>query len=240
MRVAVVVQARMGSTRLPGKVLMDIAGKPMAAHVLERAARIPGVAEVVLATSVNREDDALAERFAGTYRVHRGSAEDVLSRFAGAARAARAEAVVRITADCPMLCPEISGLVVARLLAGGCDYVSNVVRRTYPRGLDTECLAMAALERAEREATAQRDREHVTTFVWGQPQLFRVAGVEDAADHSDWRWTVDTEPDLRLARTLHQALPAGFGYRQLVDLLRARPELAAINAGIEQKPIQSA
>jgi spore coat polysaccharide biosynthesis protein SpsF len=240
MRVVVVVQARMGSTRLPGKVLMDLAGRPMAGHVLARAGRIPGVAEVVLATSLNREDDALAACFAGTYRVHRGSAEDVLARFAGAARAARAEAVVRITADCPMLCPAVSGRVVARLLAGGCDYVSNVVRRTYPRGLDTECLTMAALERAEREATAQRDREHVTTFVWGQPALFRIAGVEDAADHSDWRWTVDTAPDLELARKLHASLPAGFDYPELVALLARRPELAAINAGIEQKPIQSA
>lgn len=240
MRVVAVVQARMGSTRLPGKVLMDIGGMPMAAHVLERASRIPGVAEVVLATSVNREDDVLAEHFAGTYRVHRGPAEDVLARFAGAARAVRAEAVVRITADCPMLCPEISGLVVARLLAGGCDYVSNALRRTYPRGLDTECLTMAALERAERAATARRDREHVTTFVWGQPDVFRLAGIEDAADHADWRWTVDTEPDLRLARALHQALPAGFGYPDLVGLLRLRPDLAAINAWIEQKPIQPA
>jgi spore coat polysaccharide biosynthesis protein SpsF (cytidylyltransferase family) len=239
MRTIAVVQARMGSTRLPGKVLMDIAGRPMVEHVLERAAAIPGVAEAVLATSTNPEDDALAER-CRAWRVHRGPAEDVLTRFAGAARAARAEAVVRITADCPLLCPEISGLVVARLHAGGCDYASNVVRRTYPRGLDTEALPMAVLERAEREATAQRDREHVTIFVWSQPQRFRVAGVEDAVDRSTWRWTVDTQPDLDLARVLHAELPRGFGYAAACALLAQRPELAGINAGIEQKPVQQA
>lgn len=239
MRTIAVVQARMGSTRLPGKVLMDISGRPMVEHVLERAAAIPGVAEAVLATSTNREDDALAERCAGAWRVHRGSAEDVLARFAGAARAARADAVVRITADCPVLCPEISGRVVARLTAGGCDYVSNVVRRTYPRGLDTEALTMAALETAEREATTQRDREHVTIFVWSQPQRFRIAGVEDAVDRSAWRWTVDTQPDLDLARAIHAALPRGFTYADVCALLERRPELAAINAGIEQKPLQT-
>lgn len=239
MRTVVVVQARMGSTRLPGKVLLDIAGRPMVEHVLERAAAIPGVAEVVLATSTNPEDDALAERCRGV-RVHRGSAEDVLARFAGAARAARAEAVVRITADCPMLCPEISGRVVARLHAGGCDYVSNVVERTYPRGLDTECLGMDVLETAEREATAQRDREHVTIFVWSQPQRFRVAGVADAVDRSAWRWTVDTAADLALARAIHEALPRGFAYADICALLQRRPELATINAGIEQKPLQQA
>ncbi len=237
MRVVAIVQARMGSTRLPGKVLMDLAGKPMAAHVLERAGRIPGVAEVVLATSLNREDDALAERFGSSYRVHRGPAEDVLERFLGAAQASRADAVVRVTADCPMLCPSISGRVVALLQAGGCDYVSNILHRTYPRGLDTECLTREALERAGREGTLPHHREHVTTYVWGSPQLFRLAGVIDGLDHSAWRWTVDTGPDLLLARELHQALTPGFDYPELLALLARRPQLAAINADVEQKPI---
>lgn len=237
MRIVAIVQARMGSTRLPGKVLMDIVGKPMAEHVLERARRIPGVADVVLATSINQEDDALAERFGHAYRVHRGPADDVLTRFIGAARVANADAVVRITADCPLLCPSISGRVVALLQAGGCDYVSNILHRTFPRGLDTEGFTRDALERAGKEGLLPHHREHVTTYIWQSPNRFRLAGVIDGLDRSCWRWTVDTAPDLSLARELHQALDPGFDYPELLELLAKRPQLAAINASIEQKSI---
>ena len=238
MRAAAIIQARMGSTRLPGKVLMPLAGRPMVAHVLQRAASIRGVGEVILATSTNPEDDALAQWAAAQgWTCHRGSAEDVLARFHGAAGRTAADAILRITADCPMLCPEVSARVLDRLAQGGSDYVSNVVRRTFPRGLDTEAFTRRALDIAAAEAVSARDREHVTPFIWSQPQRFRIAGVEDAIDRSRWRWTVDTPEDLDLAQRLHAALPAGFGYADLIQAMQANPDWERINAAIAQKTL---
>jgi spore coat polysaccharide biosynthesis protein SpsF (cytidylyltransferase family) len=237
-RVVAIVQARLGSTRLPGKALLDVAGRPMLAHVLARAAAVPGVDQVVLATTVGREDDALAElaRAAGVACV-RGSAEDVLDRFRSALREHPAGAVVRVTGDCPLLDPAVSGLVVAEYLrrAGSVDYASNVHPPTYPDGLDTEVFSAAALEEAGRQARLPSDREHVTPYLWRQPERFRLANVANAEDLSAQRWTVDGARDLDFVRAVYGALsPDGtciFGMSEVLDLLRARPELASLNAG---------
>src|SRR5688500_8132039 len=139
MKVVAVVQARAGSTRLPGKVLMDVAGRPMLARIMHRVAAASRVDEVVLATSDLDRDDPVAELAASEgFGVFRGSEEDVLGRFAGAARAADADVVVRITGDCPLIAPEVIDEVVTRLVDDGADYASNVLRRTFPKGLDAE------------------------------------------------------------------------------------------------------
>jgi spore coat polysaccharide biosynthesis protein SpsF (cytidylyltransferase family) len=237
-RVIAVVQARLGSTRLPGKALAPVAGRPMLAHVLARAAAVPGVDRVVLATTVSPEDDALVEvaRGAGAAWV-RGSAEDVLDRFRSAIEAHPADAVVRVTGDCPLLDPAVSGLVLAEYLRrpDALDYASNVHPPTYPDGLDTEVVSRAALEAAWREARLGSDREHVTPFIWRQPGRFRLASVAGAPDLSGLRWTVDDARDLALVRAVHDALaPDGrrlFGLGEVLDLLRARPDLTSINAG---------
>jgi len=240
LRIIAVVQARLGSTRLPGKALLDLGGRPMLERVLARAAAVPGVDEVVLATTVSPDDAALAElaRAAGIACV-RGSVHDVLDRFHATLAAHPADAVVRITADCPLLDPEVSGRVVGeyRRRAGAVDYVSNVHPPTYPDGLDTEVIAVAALESAWREASSQSDREHVTPYIWSRPERFRLAGVDAPEDLSGHRWTVDDARDLAFVREVYRRLappgapPAPFGMDAVIDLLRACPKIADLNAG---------
>jgi spore coat polysaccharide biosynthesis protein SpsF (cytidylyltransferase family) len=239
-RVIAVVQARLGSTRLPGKALLDLAGRPMLTHVLARAAAVPGIEQVVLATTVSSEDAALADlaRAAGIACV-RGSVDDVLDRFHAALAAHPADALVRITADCPLLDPEVSGRVVSeyRRRAGELDYVSNVHPPTYPDGLDTEVVSATALERAWREASPGSDREHVTPYIWSRPERFRLANVGGPEDLSRHRWTVDDARDLAFVREVYRRLaPAGaapglFGMGAVLDLMRACPDLAQLNAG---------
>jgi spore coat polysaccharide biosynthesis protein SpsF (cytidylyltransferase family) len=236
--VLAVVQARLGSTRLPGKALLDLAGRPMLAHVLDRAAAVPGVDQVVLATTASPEDDVLAAvaHEAGAACV-RGSIEDVLDRFRDVLGAHPADVVVRLTGDCPLLDPAVSGLVVAEYLrrAREVDYVSNVHPSTYPDGLDTEVIGAAALEEAWREARRASDREHVTPFLWRQPERFRLANVAHAEDLSSLRWTVDDARDLDFARAVYRVLsPDGgriFGMMELLDVLRAHPDVSSLNAG---------
>jgi spore coat polysaccharide biosynthesis protein SpsF (cytidylyltransferase family) len=238
-RVLAVVQARLGSTRLPGKALLPIAGRPMLAHVLTRALAAPGVSETVLATTVSPEDDALAEvaRALGVGSV-RGSVDDVLDRFHAALRAHPADALVRVTADCPLLDPEVSGLVIRDYLAHRheADYASNIEPPTFPDGLDTEVLSAAALDRAWREARLPSDREHVTTYVRERTHGFRLRNVAHDEDLSGHRWTVDEPADLTLVRAVYAELaPDGrrlFGMREVLDLLGRRPELSRLNTGI--------
>ena len=239
-RAVVVIQARLGSTRLPGKALADIAGRPMLAHVAGRAAAIPGIAGVVLATSVSPADAPLVAfaRQAGLGCV-RGSESDVLDRFCLAARDTKAEAVVRITADCPLLDPAVSGRVLAAYAARrpGVDYASNVHPPTYPDGLDTEVFSVEALETAWREARLPSEREHVTPYLWSHAERFRLANVGHTEDLSAQRWTVDTEADLKFIRAVFEALgPAGTkaGMTEVLQLLEERPELRELNAGIRR------
>ena len=240
MRRVVIVQARMTSTRLPGKVLMDLAGKPLLERQLERLTRCERADEVVLAVTTNADDDALVDlaRRLGL-RWHRGSEHDVLERYAGAAREAAADVVVRVTSDCPLIDPEETDAVIAALESERCDYASNILERTLPRGLDTEALWRDVLERVERLATSAAAREHVTWFVHSErPDLFVLRSVRRPYAAADLRWTVDTPQDLALVRRLYEEL--GIAYRrvslpEILDHVRAHPELAAINAEVAQK-----
>lgn len=235
--VLAVIQARLGSTRLPGKTLADIAGRPMLAHVVDRARAIPGVEEVVLATTVNPRDDRLAEwaATAGLACV-RGSEDDLLDRFHSTLAQHPADAVVRVTPDCPILDPEVSGRVVAewRRREGHVDYVSNVHPPTFPDGLDTEVVPREALETAWRAATLRSDREHVTPFIWRQPERFRLFNVEHTADLSALRWTVDTADDLEFVRAVYDRFGSTgsrrFGMNEVLALLARHPELRELNA----------
>ena len=240
-RVVAVVQARLGSTRLPGKALEEIAGRPMLAHVLARASAVRGVDEVVLATTVKSEDDALAAlaRRLGL-PCTRGSVDDVLDRFYSTLLSYPADVVVRLTGDCPLLDPRVVALVIDAYLrsAGAVDYVSNVDPPTYPDGLDTEVFSPQALERAWREAWLPSDREHVTTYIRNRRHQFRLANVANDDDLSAHRWVVDTEADLAFARQVYSSLDgSGAGIFCMADvlaLLRQRPGLEALNAGIRR------
>lgn len=208
MRRVIVVQARMGSSRLPGKVLADLAGRPMLEQQLRRLQHCRSVDDIVVATSVNANDDSIvtvAER-AGA-RWFRGDEHDVLGRYRAAAAEARADLVVRVTADCPLIDPGTTDQVVERVSAGAYDYASNVLRRTYPKGLDVEAFPVDVLVRTDRLATSKPAREHVTWFIHNErPELFLLGSVEDTSDNSHLRWTVDTADDLAYVRRLYSDL----------------------------------
>jgi spore coat polysaccharide biosynthesis protein SpsF (cytidylyltransferase family) len=221
--VVAVVQARLGSARLPGKVLAEIAGRSVLAHVLSRAKRIPRVNTVILAIPEGTADDPLAAAAAAEgVTVVRGSSHDVLDRYHTAAAAADADVIVRVTADCPLLDPSVSGDVVERFLQGDVDYVSNVDPPTFPDGYDTEVIARSALQRAWREATDPFEREHVTPYIRRRPDEFRLANVRALTDRSNWRLTLDTEDDLRRLRRVF-ALAGGSepGYGDVIRVVQA-------------------
>jgi spore coat polysaccharide biosynthesis protein SpsF len=241
MKVLGLIQARMGSSRLPGKVLMPLAGEPMLARVVERLRRATRLDEVVVATTVEPADEAVAQLCqARGWPCFRGSQDDVLDRFYRAGREHGADVIVRVTADCPLIEPAVVDRVVqAYLDAKDADLVSNVwPRRTFPRGLDTEVVRWAALERAWREDDNPAWREHVTAFIYRRPDLFRVANVENAQDFSAGRWTVDTADDLALVRAVYDHFGHDrFGWEQTLRLLDQHPEWTALNRHIEQKEV---
>ena len=174
-------------------------------------------------------------------RWFRGSEKDVLGRYAAAAREAKADVVVRATADCPLIDPEESDRVIEALLVNreGCDYASNVVYRTFPRGLDTEALFIDTLERLNRLAQSSAAREHVTYFIVNEhPELFTIRSVADTENNADLRWTVDVAEDLEMVRQIYRELDIDkrtVGYKELLAYVRAHPTIAAVNASVVQK-----
>jgi spore coat polysaccharide biosynthesis protein SpsF len=228
-----IVQARMTSTRLPGKVLADLCGKPLLAYMLDRIRRAKQLDRIVVATTANASDDAIVE-LCDSLKVEsfRGDETDVLSRYHGAARQADAEVVVRLTSDCPMHDPTVIDEGIALYRSAKPDYASNVVLRTYPDGLDVEVFSMSALEKANREADHPFLREHVTPYINGlRGDLphgdFRLAHFTFGADFSHLRWTVDTARDLERVRGYCGDLPENFTWLQAVALATRHPDLLA-------------
>jgi len=222
----------MTSTRLPGKVLMDLAGQPMLAQQLRRLLRASSLSEVVVATTVNAaDDDVAAIALREGARVFRGSEADVLGRYYDAAREASADLVIRVTADCPLVDPCVVDRVVSAL--ANVDYASNVVRRTFPIGLDVEAFGFETLARINELGSSREAREHVTWFLLReQSELFTIASVTDDVDNSDLRWTVDTAEDFKLVRQLYADLglaDRALSYLDVVEHVRAHPELAVAN-----------
>jgi len=224
-----IIQARMGSSRLPGKSLADIAGHPMLWHVVDRTRHATLVERVVVATSDDPSDDPIAE-FCQSEDIayFRGSEQDVLDRFYQAARSNCGETLVRITADCPLIDPEVIDNVIRKYQAGDFDYVSNAMRYTYPDGLDTEVFSFNALQRAWREAAKPSEREHVTPYL--RAGGFRIANVE--SEHpvlpGQYRWTVDEAGDLDFVRKVYSTFPRrNFGFRDILEVLKETPAVAA-------------
>lgn len=234
MKTAAIIQGRMTSTRLPGKVLADIAGTPLLGHVIQRA-NAAGVFDVVLvATSTDPADDPIErycrERGVGCFR---GSLEDVLERYYQAACSTDADCITRLTADCPLLDPAVIRKIVGVFDPARYDYVSNAIRRTYPDGLDTEVFSMAALTQARNEATLPSEREHVTPYIHKHPHLFRIGHVTQEKDLSALRWTVDEPRDLAFVRAVYEKLGSNvFGQEEVLALLEADPSLQNMNEGI--------
>lgn len=223
----------MGSTRLPGKVLLDLAGKPMLARMVERLRRCRRIGLVVVATTTKSEDDVIEDlcRSEG-WAWYRGSEDDVLDRYYRAAAAFQAESVVRVTSDCPLIDPGVVDRVIERFQAGECDYAANTrLEVSYPNGLDTEVFSFTALERAWREARWRSEREHVTPYIWKNPGLFSLCTIAHDRDLSGLRWTVDEPADLEFVREVFRELgDRPFEMEDVLELLERRPELRTVNA----------
>lgn len=235
--VVVIIQARMGSTRLPGKVLKDIVGKPLLSHVVERVLAIQRVDQVIVATTTKEQDNSIVTLCTQLgVSCFRGSEEDVLDRYYQAAKWIGADVIVRITADCPLIDPVVSEKVVDAYLRGGCDYASNSLKRTYPDGLDTEVFSFEALEKAWREAKLPSEREHVTPYIWKNGNLFRLRNVMQKVNLSHLRWCVDEFEDLEFVRKVYERLykPGRiFLMNDILKLLEQEPSLMDINAHIK-------
>jgi spore coat polysaccharide biosynthesis protein SpsF len=243
LKIVAIVQARMGSTRLPGKVMKDIGGESMLARVVGRLRRARLINEVLIATTDMAADDAIVtECRKCQVPVSRGDEKDVLDRYFRAAQLSKAEIVVRITSDCPLIDPEITDKTIAAFIEARPDYASNIMQRTYPRGLDTEVMPVATLEKAWRQARKPYEREHVTPYIYEHPDEFKLVSVTGEQDYSSFRWTVDTPEDLEFVRAVYQKLtPEGaFSWRDVLALLQREPELVELNRSVQQKAVHGA
>jgi spore coat polysaccharide biosynthesis protein SpsF len=227
-----ILQARMSSTRLPGKVLAPLAGAPMIVRQIERAARARRIDKLVVATSLNPGDDAIekAVRREGI-EVHRGPLDDVLARFIGALEAfGPADHVVRLTADCPLADPVVIDETIETHLESGADYTSNTPpHRTFPKGLDVEVMIAATLRRAAAEATTTEEREHVTWGIHTRPERWRLAFHSQPVDEGEVRWTVDRPDDYAFMAAVYDGLyrkDRAFTSDAVRAFVRGRPDLA--------------
>lgn len=243
-RVVIITQARMTSTRLPGKVAINVLGKPLLEHHLERLKRSSLASQVAVATTTNSSDDIIVKISEGLgITVYRGSEDDVLARYYHAALKFDADIVVRVTSDCPLIDPAVVDKTIAHYLSlkPDIDYVSNCrLKQTYPRGMDTEVFSFPSLKLAYEQTKEPFEREHVTPFLWQHPEQFMLSNVEHDIDISHYRWTVDTPEDLDLVeRMLGACYPSNpeFDLQDCIDAIHQNPEWENINRHIEQKKL---
>jgi len=242
-KISCIVQARMGSSRLSGKILKKVVGKSLLEHLIDRLKKAQTIDEIVIATTDKHDDRtivALAEKIGVAWFT--GSEDEVLSRYVGAAKKVNADNIIRITSDCPLIDPVTIDKVVNYYKRNNADYVSNTIERTYPRGLDIEIFSMKALEKADKMAVDQPCREHVTLYMYRHPEQFSLLNVsaEPPLNRPDLRLTVDTEEDFLLIKEIYESLYQPDSIIDILDVLelfRKRPELAKINAHIEQKKV---
>lgn len=239
MKTIIIVQARMTSTRLSGKVLLPLAGEPMLTRLVQRLRRVQRADGIVIATTTNAADNPVAALCAQlSVGCHRGSEHDVLSRYADAARLHGADVVVRITSDCPLIDPALIDRVIATYQEGDSDYVSNMLPPTWPYGMAVEVFSAATLQQAHTEAIQLAEREHVTPFIYWHPERYRLRNVASLVDLSHHRWTVDTPEDYELVGRLYDHLyprTPDFTLGDVLTLLEAHPDWIVINQHIQQK-----
>ncbi|KAB2952938.1 acylneuraminate cytidylyltransferase [Heliorestis acidaminivorans] len=242
MKIGIIIQARMTSTRLPGKILREVKGKPLIQYQLERLNKVKLKDIPIIATTTKQSDDILVE-FCKENNIafFRGSEDDVLSRYYKTAKEFNVDVIVRITADCPLIDPTVVDEVIDTFLKEKkCDYVSNTNIRTYPRGMDTEVFTFKALEQSFYEAKTLSEREHVTPYMYTHPELFKLKAVIAQEDNSSHRWTVDTIEDFELIKLILESFylyKPDFSLEDCLQLLKKNPEWKRINQGVEQKKI---
>ncbi|MDH3459498.1 MAG: glycosyltransferase family protein [Burkholderiaceae bacterium] len=238
----IIIQARMESTRLPGKVLAPIAGRPMLSYQIERLRRCRTVDRIVVATTTLPADNAIVALCDSEgVECTRGSKEDVLSRYAHAARTFNASTVVRVTSDCPLIEPTLVEDAIAMFLSGDSyDYLSNMIEPTWPYGMAVEVMSRKALDEAHAEARDLAEREHVTPFLYWRPKRYRLKSLTMQPDLSEHRWTVDTREDLELVAkiltTLYPRKP-DFDMNDVLSLLQDNPSWVRINRHVQQKSV---
>jgi spore coat polysaccharide biosynthesis protein SpsF len=241
MRTVAIIQARIGSTRLPGKVLMDLGGRTILAWVVARARRARTLDDVVVATTTLDCDDVIvAECSTVGVSVFRGSEDDVLDRYYRACEHFDADVVVRITSDCPLIDPEGIDTVVTDYRVHQPDYASNTLERRLPRGLDVEVFSRAALAEAWSHDDSAHGRTHVTPYLYLNPGKFTLRSVDFVNDHSQLRWTVDTAEDLEVVRGIVAALGTrdDFGWRDALAVVEQNPFLGTTNQHVRQKTLE--
>jgi spore coat polysaccharide biosynthesis protein SpsF len=240
-RVVSIIQARTGSTRLPGKVLMNLAGEPMLLRVVNRTRRAQSVDEAVVATTDRQEDRPIVDlctKHGWPYFC--GSEENVLDRYFKTAQEYRADVVVRVTSDCPIIDPELIDLHIERMLRGwqDVDFVTNMLPQSFPLGLAVEVMPFDILRRLHRLSNTDTLREHVTTLIYEKPHLFAIDHILNDVDLSHMRWTVDTQEDLQFVRCLYDYFGHDrFSWRDVLSLLEGHPEWLEINRHVSQKAI---
>jgi spore coat polysaccharide biosynthesis protein SpsF len=237
-----IIQARMTSTRLPGKVMMPLAGEALLARIVQRARAISGIEMVAVALPEGSAHDPIAALcMALNVPAVRGPENDVLKRYRIAADALGAEIVVRLTSDCPFLDPQASGAIVAAMLSARLPYGSNHMESGYPLGFDTQVTTIAALREADEEARDPYEREHVTPFLWRHPERYPALYVDRRPSLRHWRLVVDTPEDYALATSVYDALYSAdplFGLGHIERLFAEQPELLTLNAHVTQKPYE--
>lgn len=239
-RVILVMQARVGSSRLPGKVMLDLGGRTVLEWGVRACLAAGSIDDVIVATTTDARDDGLAALAAQSgAHVVRGSEDDVLSRYVQALTEHPADAVVRVTSDCPLMDPALIDAVVGAWRADPeFDYVSTFIPRWLPHGLDVELVTAEALRSVDRTAIGH-DRIHVTSGVYADPDTYDILGLARATSAADLRVTVDTEQDLAALRAIVSELGTEIpSYREVIRLLRSRPDLRAINSGVQQKRLE--
>lgn len=243
MNTLIIVQARMTSTRLPGKVLKEVQGMPLLAYQIERLRRAKLATGIVVATTVNDTDLPIVDLCRRLdIPVSRGSEHNVLARYYEAAKLHHADVIVRVTSDCPVIDPAVIDEVIGFYLdhRAEYDYVSNALTQSYPYGMAVEVFPVKVLEEAHREASAKHEREHVTPFVYTRVHRYRIGHVVHPENRSHHRWTVDTPEDFELVRRIIEALypeKPEFDTQDILELLKHHPEWSKINTHIKQKKL---
>lgn len=241
LNIVAIVQARMGSTRLPGKVMKTILDKHVILWDIDRVSLSKLIDEIVVAIPFGEQDDVIAdtiEEYNNKILISRGSEGDVLDRYYNAAVQTNADVVVRITSDCPLIDPVVVDHVIEQFLNNDCDYCSNSLQRTYPRGLDTEVFSFDALSKAWNESKKNYEREHVTPYIIENPDKFKLLNVSNNIDLSHLRWTLDTKEDFEFIDAVYQRIypeKQMFFIDDVLALLDKEPGLIDINKHIEQK-----